>query len=154
LLGFERYVSFDFVQEKLRASYSETGRPSIDPEVLLRILLLGYLYGITRERKLTGAVPQHESATSDGNRVRNRLPQEKHEPEETPLRENASSNRVFQHQRDISTVGWSTRGLHMVSPTLPLKPETISAEVTPKIHCASNLEICTIRSTFNTAPFV
>src|SRR5207248_3615485 len=43
----DRYVSFDFVREKLRASYSETGRPSIDPEVLLRILLLGYLYGIT-----------------------------------------------------------------------------------------------------------
>jgi transposase len=44
----DRYVSFDFVREKLRASYSETGRPPIDPEVLLRILLLGYLYGITR----------------------------------------------------------------------------------------------------------
>src|SRR5262249_40952610 len=37
----DHYVSFDFVREKLRASYSETGRPSIDPEVLLRILLLG-----------------------------------------------------------------------------------------------------------------
>src|ERR1700686_3587939 len=48
LLRFiDRYVSFDFVREKLRASYSETWRPSIDPEVLLRILLLGYLYGIT-----------------------------------------------------------------------------------------------------------
>jgi len=35
----DRQVSFDFVREKLRASYSETGRPSIDPEVLLRILL-------------------------------------------------------------------------------------------------------------------
>jgi transposase len=32
----DRYLSFDFVREKLRASYSETGRPSIDPEVLLR----------------------------------------------------------------------------------------------------------------------
>ena len=29
LLRFiDRYVSFDFVREKLRASYSETGRPS------------------------------------------------------------------------------------------------------------------------------
>jgi len=37
----DRHVSFDFVREKLRASYSATGRPSIDPEVLLRILLLG-----------------------------------------------------------------------------------------------------------------
>src|SRR6266576_3908642 len=59
LLRFiDRYVSFDFVREKLRASYSETGRPSIDPEVLLRILLLGYLYGITSERKLLEELEQ------------------------------------------------------------------------------------------------
>jgi len=47
------------VREKLRASYSETGRPSIDPEVLLRILLLGYLYGITSERKLLEELRMH-----------------------------------------------------------------------------------------------
>jgi hypothetical protein len=35
----DRHVSFDFVREQLRDSYSETGRPSIDPELLLRILL-------------------------------------------------------------------------------------------------------------------
>ena len=55
----DRYVSFDFVREKLRASYSETGRPSIDPEVMLRILLLGYLYGITSERKLLEELRMH-----------------------------------------------------------------------------------------------
>jgi transposase len=55
----DRYVSFDIVREKLRASYSETGRPSIDPEVLLRILLLGYLYGITSERKLVEELRMH-----------------------------------------------------------------------------------------------
>jgi transposase len=60
LLRFiDRYVSFDFVREKLLASYSETGRPSIDPEVLLRILLLGYLYGITSERKLLEELRMH-----------------------------------------------------------------------------------------------
>ena len=60
LLRFiDRYVSFDFVREKLRALYSETGRPSIDPEVLLRILLLGYLYGITSERKLLEELRMH-----------------------------------------------------------------------------------------------
>jgi transposase len=48
----DRHVSFDFVRAKLKGSYSETGRPSIDPELLLRILLIGYLYGITSERKL------------------------------------------------------------------------------------------------------
>src|SRR5271165_360695 len=32
----DRHISFDFVREKLRDSYSDTGRPSIDPEVLDR----------------------------------------------------------------------------------------------------------------------
>jgi Transposase domain (DUF772) len=48
----EKHISFGFVRERLKASYSDTGRPSIDPELLLRILLIGYLYGITSERKL------------------------------------------------------------------------------------------------------
>src|SRR5271166_5317622 len=55
----DRHISFDFVREKLRDSYSDTGRPSIDPEVLLRILLLGYLYGITSERKLVEELRMH-----------------------------------------------------------------------------------------------
>ena len=55
----DRHVSFEFVREKLKDSYSETGRPSIDPEVLLRILLLGYLYGITSERKLLEELRMH-----------------------------------------------------------------------------------------------
>src|SRR5947208_7258423 len=42
----EKHISFAFVREKLKDRYSETGRPSIDPELLLRILLVGYLYGI------------------------------------------------------------------------------------------------------------
>ena len=46
----EKRVSLAFVREKLKSSYSETGRPSIDSELLLRILLIGYLYGITSER--------------------------------------------------------------------------------------------------------
>ena len=48
----DEHVSFAFVRERLKDSYSDTGRPSIDPELLLRILLVGYLYGITSERKL------------------------------------------------------------------------------------------------------
>jgi transposase len=30
------------MRENLKHSYSEIGRPSIDPELLLRILLIGY----------------------------------------------------------------------------------------------------------------
>src|SRR5437763_15165481 len=37
----DRYVSFDAVREKLRASYSETGRRSIKTEVVLRMLRMG-----------------------------------------------------------------------------------------------------------------
>ena len=48
----EKHISFELVRERLRNSYSEPGRPSIDPELLLRILLIGYLYGITSECKL------------------------------------------------------------------------------------------------------
>src|SRR5450755_3594361 len=55
----EKYISFAFVREKLKASYSDTGRPSIDPELLLRILLIGYLYGITSERKLVEELRMH-----------------------------------------------------------------------------------------------
>src|SRR6202040_3215404 len=55
----DRHISFDFVREKLKDSYSDTGRPSIDPELLLRILLIGYLYGITSERKLVEELQMH-----------------------------------------------------------------------------------------------
>jgi len=47
------------VRERLKQSYSETGRPSIDPELLLRILLIGYLYGTTCERKLVEELSMH-----------------------------------------------------------------------------------------------
>jgi len=55
----DEYVSFAFVRERLKDSYSDTGRPSIDPELLLRILLIGYLYGITSERKLVEELRMH-----------------------------------------------------------------------------------------------
>ncbi len=55
----EKHISFAFVREKLKESYSETGRPSIDPELLLRILLIGYLYGVTSERKLVEELRMH-----------------------------------------------------------------------------------------------
>jgi transposase len=54
-----RHISLAFVRERLKDSYSETGRPSIDPELLLRILLIGYLYGLTSERKLVEELRMH-----------------------------------------------------------------------------------------------
>ena len=55
----EKHVSFAFVRQQLKDRYSEMGRPSIDPELLLRILLIGYLYGITSERKLVEELRMH-----------------------------------------------------------------------------------------------
>ena len=55
----EKHISFEFVRERLKNSYSDTGRPSIDPELLLRILLIGYLYGISSERKLVEELRMH-----------------------------------------------------------------------------------------------
>ena len=55
----DKHISFDFVRERLKQSYSDMGRPSIDPELLLRILLIGYLYGITSERRLVEELRMH-----------------------------------------------------------------------------------------------
>lgn len=45
-------LDFGFVREALAGSYSAAGRPSIDPELMLRMLLVGYLFGIRSERRL------------------------------------------------------------------------------------------------------
>jgi transposase len=55
----DHHVDLSFVRERLKSFYSSTGRPSIDPEVLLRLLLVGYLYGITSERRLLDEVRMH-----------------------------------------------------------------------------------------------
>jgi hypothetical protein len=60
----EKHISFEFVRERLRNSYSENGRPSIDPALLLRILLMGYLYGITSERRLEEQLRMHLFSTT------------------------------------------------------------------------------------------
>jgi transposase len=55
----DKLISCEFVRQQLKDSYSETGRPSMDPELLLRILLIGYLYGISSERKLVAELRMH-----------------------------------------------------------------------------------------------
>ena len=45
-------VNFDFIYEKAAPYYSHVGRKSIDPVVLIKMLLIGYLYGIKSERRL------------------------------------------------------------------------------------------------------
>lgn len=55
----DKYIDFSFIREKVKHLYSHTGRPSIDPEVLLRMLIIGYLYGITSERRLCEEAKMH-----------------------------------------------------------------------------------------------
>jgi transposase len=57
----EKHISFALVRERLKQSYSDTGRPSIDPELVLRILLIGYRYGVTRERRLVEELRRHRA---------------------------------------------------------------------------------------------
>jgi transposase len=40
------------LRAKLEAFYSEIGRPSIDPELMIRMRIVGYCYGIRSERRL------------------------------------------------------------------------------------------------------
>lgn len=55
----DRHIDLKFIRNKVKHLYSHTGRPSVDPEVLLRMLLIGYLYGITSERRLCEEVQMH-----------------------------------------------------------------------------------------------
>lgn len=50
------HVNFDFIYEKVAPYYSNIGRKSIDPVILIKMLLIGYLYGIKSERRLEGEV--------------------------------------------------------------------------------------------------
>jgi transposase len=47
------------LREKLGPFYSEIGRPSIDPELMIRMLIVGYCYGIRSERRLCEEVELH-----------------------------------------------------------------------------------------------
>lgn len=52
LRKIDRMISFDFIYDILAPYYPATGRPSIDPVSMFKMLLVGYLYGIKSERRL------------------------------------------------------------------------------------------------------
>src|SRR5512133_4189715 len=52
LRAIDRFVDLSDVRSHLAPFYGSTGRPSIDPELLVRMLLVGYCYGIRSERRL------------------------------------------------------------------------------------------------------
>ena len=52
LRGIDRFVDFESIRAHLEPFYSVIGRPSVDPELTLRMLLVGYCFGIRSERRL------------------------------------------------------------------------------------------------------
>ena len=52
LRAIDRFVDLSGVREHVAPFYSQIGRPSIDPELLIRMLLVGYCFGIRSERRL------------------------------------------------------------------------------------------------------
>ena len=52
LRSIDRFVDLSGIREDLRPFYSEGGRPSIDPELMIRMLIIGYTHGIRSERRL------------------------------------------------------------------------------------------------------
>ena len=52
LRSIDRFVDLSSIRQHLAPFYSNTGRPSIDPELIIRMLLVGYCLGIRSERRL------------------------------------------------------------------------------------------------------
>src|SRR6478736_796288 len=52
LRGIDRFLDLSSLRRELTSFYSHTGRPSIDPELMVRMLIAGYCFGIRSERRL------------------------------------------------------------------------------------------------------
>ncbi|MCH8866802.1 MAG: transposase [Proteobacteria bacterium] len=52
LRSIDRFLDLSDLREHLAPYYSHTGRPSIDPELMIRMLIIGYCLGIRSERRL------------------------------------------------------------------------------------------------------
>src|SRR5499426_3143002 len=52
LRSIDRFVELGDLRRELSGFYSSIGRPSVDPELMIRMLLIGYSFGIRSERRL------------------------------------------------------------------------------------------------------
>jgi transposase len=52
LRSIDRFAELDGLRRELAPFYSAIGRPSVDPELLIRMLIVGYRFGIRSERRL------------------------------------------------------------------------------------------------------
>ena len=56
LRGVDRHLELDDLRQSLKPFYSQMGRPSVDPELMIRMLIVGYCMGIRSERRLCDEV--------------------------------------------------------------------------------------------------
>src|SRR5215472_9009803 len=56
LRSIDRFVEFDELRREVASYYSKLGRPSVDPELMMRMLFVGYCLGIRSERRLCDEV--------------------------------------------------------------------------------------------------
>ena len=59
LRRIDRFLDFEPIRQQLAPFYSLIGRPSVDPELMIRMLIVGYCYGIRSERQLCEDVHYH-----------------------------------------------------------------------------------------------
>ncbi len=52
LRGIDRFLDLSDFRQHVSGFYSHTGRPSVDPELMIRMLIIGYSFGIRSERRL------------------------------------------------------------------------------------------------------
>ena len=52
LRSIDRFVELGELRREMAPFYSAIGRPSVDPELMIRILIVGYCFGIRSERRL------------------------------------------------------------------------------------------------------
>jgi transposase len=52
LRRIDRFVDLSELTAQLGPYYSDVGRPSIDPELMMRMLIVGYCFGVRSERRL------------------------------------------------------------------------------------------------------
>jgi transposase len=56
LRGVDRHLALDDLRQSLKPFYSQMGRPSVDPELMIRMLIVGYCFAIRSDRRLCDEV--------------------------------------------------------------------------------------------------
>ena len=165
LRKIDQYIDFSFIRKICEPLYcADNGRPAIDPEVLFRMLLIGYLYGIRSERRLEEEINYNiaykwfcgleltekapDASTISANRRRR-------------FRDNQIAEQVFneilRQAIDRGLVGGKilyTDSTHIKAKANKHKKETVTVEVKPKEYLEElDAAIDTDRETVGKKPF-